>query len=321
MKLAILRGNSRDILSQSIYNAVKVKDLLVQEYFLDTDVEIVRVFLDDYNIFHNAFDVCWKFENELFVVDQDNIQPNMIRNMCPLYSYYVHELLAWYTVVCSRHVALLCDDKYTTYQFLWKRQPYTVLLQDFLNHESIRDNFWNNIVTKPIYGSKGTWVELYTKEELMTKKKELESFWQTVIVQQALNVSNWYKDLIHWRHDLRIYMSWKLIIDALVRQQKSWSSDFRVSVALWWRAIPLDKEEIPQELVEIIEEIVQVLAPKPYDFYSLDFMFDSNEEEWYLIEANSVPWFRNERQIKNIKEDIILKGIEAGINFIKWKDI
>lgn len=162
----------------------------------------------------------------------------------------------------------------------------------------------------------------WTIYEMRTYAEERpEKFWQTIIVQQSLDASNGYKNLIKWRHDLRVYLSWTSIIDSVVRQQQPWSNDFRVSVALWWKALPLNKEEIPTEVINMVKEIVPILAPKTYDFYSLDFIYDSNEEEWYLIEANSAPWFRNERDRNDVKNIIVLQSIEKCIKTLHKKPL
>lgn len=112
--------------------------------------------LDDFDPISKTFLNAWKYDmpSKSFIATQQVYIPDIIWNLCAYHTHLIHATLAsFYTIICHEHIAHICDNKQTTYEFLSTYQPKTSLLKYFLNTPNIQEQFSETIVLKPIYGN------------------------------------------------------------------------------------------------------------------------------------------------------------------------
>lgn len=318
MIIGILRGNNSNHIHKETHKALYAKDLLLMKYFHWLQIQFVYVFLDDFQSEEQVFTTSWKYDYTwgIFVDLHAPCDPSIIWNMLTEHNYYVYDKLFHFKIICSAHLSHICNNKYTTYKFLWDYQSNTTLLSSFYEFEKLQQEYSEEVVLKPIYWSKGSGVCKIAKKVLLQDKEKWNHLWKLYIVQQMIDSSKWYPWVSNTIHDLRIYMVGTNPVDAVVREK--WDlEDFRVSVDLGWKATAIDIKNIPSDLLVICIEISDILLSEPTDFYSLDFMYAHNEKRRLLIEANSAPGFRKEGKLETIYDSIILQEIQKALAAIK----
>jgi glutathione synthase/RimK-type ligase-like ATP-grasp enzyme len=183
-----------------------------------------------------------------------------------------------------------------------------MLLKYFLDDKKAQENFWDEVVLKPIYWNWWIWVELLNTQHILENQKTRRSLWFIYLVQKKIDTTNWYAWITSANHDLRLYYIGNKLVDAVIREKEN-TGEFKVNVSQWGHARYIDIWKLPNDLSDTAKEIIEEIHPKQKDIFSLDFMYDSNEMKWYLIEMNSNPWFRNINNIE-VHEIPLLQAIE-----------
>lgn len=246
---------------------------------------------------------------DTFIDTNTPCSPDIIRNLCSYHTYTIYHKLAAYPIICSEHIAQIADNKQNTYEFLYAYQPKSILLKYYFWNTKIQKEFGDEVVIKPIYGNGWNWVELISADELISNEEKRSSQWFIYLVQQKLDASAWYPWITTMNHDLRLYCICDNIIDIVVREKQS-TKEFKVNVSQWWTARTIDIALLPKELITLAHNIITTITPKEKDIYTLDFMYDSIQKKWFLIEVNSNPWFRNIHNLP-IHELTFLKAIDT----------
>lgn len=284
----------------------------MQKYFQKHDIELVRVSINHFNnkkqYFkeYNMYDTQWKNKRI-----KEKYIPDIIRSRRWMAAYHKYETLHNFLIVPSKKITILGNDKYETYKFLSKYQPFTTLLSSFFNKKSIQKSFKGKIVIKPIRANSGKWISLTTVPELLKKTKKYHWLEKLFIVQEFKDFTWWYPWICSSNHDVRLMFAGKKIIENTLRIPKKW--DFRSNLWLWWTQVLLHNKQIPKDLLLLSKKIYKDLKIHDNNIFSIDFAYCKKEKKRYLIEINASPgtWYY---QTDNKKLAIICRGL---VNFFK----
>jgi len=183
----------------------------------------------------------------------------------------------------------LCKDKYRLYQRFPEKIPKT-FKADIRKIENIYEKIkTEKVVVKPRFGSAGESVEIIEKKDMVKKlegldKKRLEA--GDILLQEFKDSSSGIPSLgIKNVHDLRIILvNGKPSYSFLRIPDKGYVSN----VSRGGKIKAVNLEEIPEEAIEMVEEVDKVLSCYENRIYSADLIFDADGRPW-IIELNSKP--------------------------------
>ncbi len=264
----------------------------MQKYFQKHNIELVRVSINHFDkkkqCFkeYNIFDITWK--NKTF---KEKYIPDIIRNRKWMWTYHKYTTLKKLSTTPSKKITIISNDKFETYKFLEKYQPFTTLLSSFFDSKYLQKSFKGKIVIKPIRANSGKWIILTTVPELLKKKRKYNGLEELYIVQQFKDFSKWYPWICTTTHDVRFMFTGKKIIETTLRIPKTW--DFRSNVWLWWSQYFIQKKDIPKELLSLTKKIYKDLDIDDTNIFSMDFAYCKKEKKRYLLEINASPgtWY------------------------------
>jgi glutathione synthase/RimK-type ligase-like ATP-grasp enzyme len=242
----------------------------MQKIFHEYGIELVRVSINRFNEKKQCFDeyniIDWNGNNILI---KKPYIPDIIRIRKWTGIKHKYETLKNFTIVPSEKVAHIGDDKFENYRFTKKHQPTTFLLSWFFNNSSIQKQFSDTIVLKPIRSNWGKWIILTTTKELLQNKKRYRWLDELYIVQQFKDFGKWCPEICTGNHDIRLMFAWNKIIEITLRIPKKW--DFRSNIWSWGKQIPLQKKQLPKELLLLSKKIYKELKLDGNDILSMDF--------------------------------------------------
>lgn len=181
----------------------------------------------------------------------------------------------------------ICWDKLTSYQMFPEFIPKTSVKIEDMNTEQV--------VIKPRRGIMGKGVEILNKEEA-----ELND---TQVVQEFLDASSGIKELdIKGVHDLRVVVINGEIDHSYVRVAKRGS--LFANCAQGGKKVYIDK--IPKKIKDIVKKVDEKLDEFHPRVYSIDFMFDENQQPW-IIELESIPGFAFYKGAEEIRDKFLRK--------------
>lgn len=230
--------------------------LYLQKIFKKIWIDVVRVSINKFNkkkwVFeeYNILDDNW---NNVLV--NNSIKPDIlwIRNFS--YILYKHNVLKKFIIVPSIKIAIIGHDKMENFKFLEKYQPMTCLLSSFIENAKMQKEFKNKIVLKPIRANWWKGIKLLSPKELIKNKKKYEWLEDLFIVQQFKDFSKGFWNISKWVHDIRLMFAWNKIIEITLRIPKKW--DFRSNIWSWGEQIPLQKKQLPKELLLLSKKNLQ----------------------------------------------------------------
>lgn len=261
----------------------------MQESFARMWIDLRRV---SYNFFEwKEFLSSIRFTNDDFEYMSESFTPDLIWRKVSEWTRYFSEKFEG-RIISSFRLADISWDKFETYLYLNQFQPRSHLLSNFFKNSSAQKEYWDKIVLKPISGFGGEWIELLEKESLLKLEDAYKGISKKYLVQEYLDFSTWYPWLVDWIHDLRVVYFANKYIYATIRQPATWS--FKSNIALWGSLRGLRIWDVPQEVLDLCDDIIEQLWVTSRDFISLDFGYCFEHKRWYLFEVNSSPWLYHE---------------------------
>jgi len=261
----------------------------MQEFFLEHNIELVRVSIHTFNEKmkkfneYNIFNKQWKNICICKAYDPDIIR---IRHWWAI--KYKYEQFTWFTIIPSEKISIIGRDKFEQYTFMKNYQPHTALMHPFLNKKIVQKQFKGKIIIKPIRWSGWKWITLTSPSKLVKNKKQYYWLEALYIVQQFKNFSKWYSWLINKNHDIRLMFAGKKIIEISCRIPAEWN--FKSNISSWGNIITIKKTQLPKKLLSLSKTIYKDLHLQGNDIFSMDFAYCASEKKRYLIEINSSPW-------------------------------
>lgn len=246
--------------------------------------------------FHTFDKETWMFrdyvdmnESGKFQIFNELYKPDVIWNRSwdgQLYFYNLMEK-AGIPVFPSSKVVAIDSDKYEMYLFLWKYQATSALLADFLEHETVQNKLSDKIVIKPIRAFWWRGIEFYTQKELLGNRNKYLGLESLYIVQDFKDFSKGAPWIAEGIHDVRLtYIGWKFS-HASVRMPAKWS--LKSNLHSGWSEKFLEKNEVPEVLFSLAENIINDMELDENNILSIDFWYVLDENMWYLFEINFSP--------------------------------
>lgn len=288
LKVAIENGYNTKYTAKDIYGT----RFFMQNIFHKHGIELVRVSI-------NKFDGKNKYFTEYNTMDSlwNNIlidkpyTPDIVWIRKWTWIKHKYENLQSFTVVPSEKIAVLWNDKFENFKFTHTYQPTTFLLSWFFKNTSIQKQFLDTIVLKPIRANGGRWIILTTTKKLLQNKQKYIWLDELYVIQQFKDFGQWYPWICISNHDIRLMFAGKTIIEVTLRIPKT--GDFRSNIWSGGIQIPLQKKQLPKELLSLSKKIYKDLNLEGNDILSMDFAYCKKEKKRYLLEINASPgtWY------------------------------
>ncbi len=139
------------------------------------------------------------------------------------------------------------------------------------------------VVAKPNIGSNGEGVLISDKKDVLAKLKNFET---DMILQEHIDSSDGVPGIVEGVHDFRITIVGNQIFYAYLKVPEG--NSLLCNVAQGGRMIFIDNSEIPSEVKNICDDIVNKLSGFKTVSYSIDLARDK-DGKYKLIEMNSRP--------------------------------
>ena len=201
----------------------------------------------------------------------------------------------------------ICKDKLKTYEKFPEHVPET-RIADEENVEQFLDED-GRVVLKPRYDFGGKGVKVIDNIEDYEPEEDL-------LVQRFVDSSTGITDLgIAGVHDLRVIMVDDKPAATFVRTP---DEGFISNVARGGSMHHFEVEEIPEQTLNIAEEVDKKFQDLGKRVYAIDFIFDSEGKPW-ILEMNSKPGlvFYGDEDIRSWKEPLMEEVVE---NLVKLTD-
>lgn len=183
-------------------------------------------------------------------------------------------------VVNPPAVETICDDKLLTYTLFPDLVPRTFPLHSPSRFYCALNMIpTDRVVLKPRFGSEGKGVFIYEKDDL------LGALPRHVLAQEFIDSSQGIFG-IPSVHDLRVMIVNGIIDHAYLRLPAE--DSLICNAAQGGSKIFIDKEDLPQEVISIVERVDNVLRVHGTRVYTVDFMKDA-QGNFRVIELNSKP--------------------------------
>lgn len=264
----------------------KVKELRSHRYKFFNARWIELVLID-----MNSFDIdTWKFlryKSQFwdFEIIEEPIAPWLIRVRTSKEHMWNMALLERnFKLFPSPKTISITIDKWNSYKYFSEYHPKTEILEKFCdNWISALDKKY---ILKPRFWLWWEWVKKVLWKDIL--KLPLENMIWKYIVQELCDFSWGIPWITRWNHDLRlVFIWWKLSYVKL----RTNSNDFRVNISKWWSSSLLQKEDVPQSLLDIAMKCLYKLWWWIASAVWFDFGYDSKRLKWILIEVNYSSWF------------------------------
>lgn len=189
----------------------------------------------------------------------------------------------------------ICKDKLQTYELLPELVPETMTATRE-NAEQMLEKH-GKFVFKPRFGFAGKGVEIIENIDEFQQPEDSENF----IIQQFIPTDGYPEWGVEGPHDLRT-----IVIDGGVQD----GNYVRVpdeglisNISRGGDQIYVDRDELPEEVVNLIEEVKQEFEEYQPAIFSVDFMFDKDMKPW-VVELNSKPGTYYHHPVKRKEKEI-----------------
>ena len=256
----------------------------------------------------NYFKKAFTYKNEKWV-EEKNVYPDIIFDLC-VYSgdkykkkkkkiteniFMVNDLFFNYVFV----------SKFLTYIMLNDYMPKTFLAynqKDLIEKINLIKS--KKVVLKPDIGFGGKNIIVIEKKEIKTILNKNKINYYPIITQEFINSSSGIKKIAKSSHDLRIiFINHKPVISYL---REPMGESLIANVTLGGKRTIVDLDMIPVKLQRKINLILIRLKIFNNVIYSIDFIFDKNQNP-YVLEINSPPslHLENKKYLKIYYREII----------------
>ncbi|MBW2965575.1 ATP-grasp domain-containing protein [Candidatus Woesearchaeota archaeon] len=197
----------------------------------------------------------------------------------------------------------LCWDKMQTYDYFSKLVPRTFAVNNIKEVKEVLPMIGSDtVVLKPRYGVMG-------KDIQFLKKKKIKEVKKNFVVQEFIDSSKGIKELgIEGVHDLRVVIVNDEIDHSYVRIAEKGS--LFANCAKGGKKVFLDKEKIPNEVLEIVKEVDSKFERYEPRIYSIDFVYDKNGKIW-VAELESIPGFAYYEDAEEIRNEFLNKMVDV----------
>ena len=256
------------------------------------NIKFYRACIKWFDVEKNHFKKAWTFEDGVWKKIEKPVAVDAIFDKVT--GKRDHELFELKTKISQKTPMLnhplfrvITNDKLSQYMLFKKHMPKTILVNNYPELDSaIKKTSSEKIVLKPLHGSGGFGIYIGEKNDI-PQKSELEF---PMIVQEFIistkGIPGFSKE--EEVSDLRLIYTDHQFVYALSRIAKKGSlfTNFHQGA----HAILVPENKIPQNVIEMAQEVKEILSTFPHANYSLDFIFDDSGEA-FLVEMNTTPGF------------------------------
>ncbi len=189
----------------------------------------------------------------------------------------------------------LCKDKLKTYEAFPKYVPETRKASKQNLTEMLKEN--DKVVFKPRYGFAGEGVQIIESIEEFEEPEKIDNY----ILQAFIATEGIPKLGVEGPHDLRT-----IVIDGVIQD----GNYVRVpdkgvisNISRGGDQIYVDRNELPEEIVEIIDDMKSEFKRFQPAIFSVDFMMDKEGRPW-IVELNSKPGTYYHHPVKDKRKEI-----------------
>lgn len=189
----------------------------------------------------------------------------------------------------------LCKDKLKTYETFPKYVPETRKASKHNLIEMLEEN--KKVVFKPRYGFAGEGVHIIESVEEFEEPEKVDNY----ILQEFIETEGIQELGVEGPHDLRT-----IVIDGEIQD----GNYVRVpdeglisNISRGGDQVYVDKDELPEEIVEIIDDMRSEFECFQPAIFSVDFMLDNNGRPW-IVELNSKPGTYYHHSVKDKEKEI-----------------
>lgn len=259
------------------------------DFFAGKWITLISVNIMDFDFQKSIFTRYKKQETNNFTVVEESIMPDIVWvRTSRQFERSTLVLHACTHLFPSKLVTCIANNKRATYRAFPFLQPKTHLLSHVQNRLDLIDDWGDEVIIKKCtwYGGEGVYKVL--REEVGTIIHELEA--DQYVVQELCDFSQGYPWLCNGNHDLRLTFIGGEFAYSELRYNEN---DFRVNVSLWWGCRNVEYNEIPQDIHNMSNKILDKLWWEETWVISMDFGYDVLSNNWRLIEFNDSPGFTN----------------------------
>lgn len=258
------------------------------------DVQVFIVRGDSYQG-SGKFSHGWRFvegKQELF----ENIEANLIFNRDDK-----NTIPKIYDCKIINHPELdeICVDKFKTFERFPNLSPRTVYIHSFREFLEQKEKWMGRddeiIVLKKNFLTEGRGIYVQPIGEV---RENLYEDWTNILMQEFMDSSLGIPGVIEGMHDLRVTVVNGEPINSFVRTPKQGS--YLANIAQGGKGMALDLEQVPQEVMDIVNTIQAGLSQYTPSLFAADFM--NTTKGYQLVELNSRPGLQYPKITKTYKK-------------------
>lgn len=256
----------------------------------------------------NNFKKAFTFQDEKWI-EEKNIHPDIIFDLCVYsgskYKEKKKKMAENIPMVSDLFFNYIFVSKFLTYTVLGEFMPKTFIAynkKDLLEKVNLINS--KKIVLKPDVGIGGKDIFIMEKKEIKKTLVKNKINYSPIVIQEFIDSSFGIENIARSFHDLRIiFIDHKPTI-AYLREPKGKS--LISNVTLGGKRTVINLSLIPIKLQKKINLIMKRLKIFDNVIYSLDFIFDKNQNP-YILEVNSPPslYLENKKYLKIYYKEII----------------
>ena len=253
-------------------------------------IEMYRARLKWYDLKQNVFVKAWAYRDKQWIKVEKPIEPDLIFDKiagCHDYELFDYKIEITKKTKIFNHPLFrtMVNNKLSQYLALEEFMPESFIATSRVELENAVSRISSSkVVLKPLYGSGGFGIVIDEKEKILKSDIEYPVLVQEFIKSQGIPGFSSGEKIA----DLRmVFMNHKLVY-ALSRIAKEGSlfTNFHQGA----KAVLVPESSIPESADEMAKKIIKKLSIFPEAHYSLDFIFDDQQQP-ILLEMNTTPGF------------------------------
>lgn len=257
---------------------------------LQEGIEMYRASIHWYNLEQNVFEKAWAYRGKRWIKVEEPIKPSLIFDKIAGhhdYELFAHKMAISEKTKIFNHPLFrtMVNNKLSQYLALEEFMPKSFMATSRAELGNAVDNITSTkVVLKPLYGSGGFGIMIEEKAEILKSDIEYPVLIQEFIKSRGIPGFSDGREIA----DLRmVYMNHELVY-ALSRIAKEGSlfTNFHQGA----KAVLVPEDSIPEEANKVAEAIIKKLSIFPEANYSLDFIFNDQQQPM-LLEMNTTPGF------------------------------
>lgn len=187
----------------------------------------------------------------------------------------------------------LLSNKWLTYKKFPDFSPKTILIKNKGDITKINRLSSDRVILKPLAGSGGKGIKIQ-------EKKFIKPLQFPFIVQELIDSSRGIHGLAKGPHDLRVMILNDRIFHCFLRIPVKGKLIANLSQGGKIKIVPTRR--LPKNAIRLINVIKKEFKKYPVKFYSIDIIFDENQNPW-IIEMNSRPGIILEKEELKVRKN------------------